>query len=162
MKVILLIVTLVFNTIAYAEQESSLNVREREQVEELVQKAKKYVETYGKEHAMIEFNKKIGEFSEKSSYIFALDYDSTYLATINYPNLVGINQFDLKDPHRTFLVQEEIEKAKSGGGWIKTARLKKNPATNKIECKESYILPMPGDYLIGSGFYYSPDKDGKC
>lgn len=162
MKLTWLILILVFNTIVYAEQESSVIAREKEQVEVLVQKAKKYIEIYGKEKAMIEFNKKLGEFSNRSSYIFALDYDSNYLATINYPNLVGVNQFNLKDPHRTFLVEEEIEKARSGGGWIKTARLKKNPDTNKFECKKSYILPMPGDYLIGSGFYYQPDKEGNC
>lgn len=115
MRIILAIFILIFINSVHAEKETSLNSQKRKQVEALVQKAKKYIEAYGKEKAMIEFNKKLGEFSKNSSYIFALDYDSTYLATTNYPNLVGINQFSLKNPHLTLLVQEEIDKARSDG-----------------------------------------------
>ena len=145
-----------------AEETISLRNNSREKVMLYVKKAQAYIEKHGKEKAMLEFNKKSGEFSEGSSYIFALDYESVYLATINYPDLVGINQFSLNDPVRTSLVQEEIAKAKSGGGWIKQDRLKKNPNTGKHECKASYILPMKGEYLIGSGYYYPPDKQGNC
>lgn len=149
------------NTNAYVEEKSNIIIKERKKVIALVRKAKDYIEKNGKEKAIAEFNKKSGEFSKDFSYIFAVDYNGTYLATINYPNLVGINQFSLKDPVRTFLVQEEIEKAKSGGGWIKD-RLKKNPQTGKHECKASYIFPMSGDYFIGSGYYYPADKQGNC
>lgn len=75
--------------------------------------------------------------------------------------MVGKNQLMLKDSHHVFLVQEEIDKAKSGSGWLK-GRLKKKPHTGNQECKESYILPMSGDYFIGSGHYYPADKQGNC
>jgi hypothetical protein len=90
-----------FNAIAEAMGDASIINEESKKVIILVQKAKDYIKAYGKEKAMAEFNKKSGKFSEKASYIFALDYDSVYLATINYPELIGKNQFNLKDPLRT-------------------------------------------------------------
>ena len=154
---------LTFNVSAIAAEgeNGQTKSQEREKVITFVEKAKNYIETHGKEKAMIEFNKKSGEFSKDSSYIFAVEHNGIYLATINYPNLVGENQLKMKDPLHVFYVTEEIEKSKSGGGWI-DARLKKNPYTGKKECKDSYLLPMPGDYFIGSGYYYPPEKDGTC
>ncbi|MBS0287548.1 MAG: cache domain-containing protein [Proteobacteria bacterium] len=145
----------------HAEPTPTAHSQDGKNVVALVNKAKEYIESHGKVEAMKEFNKKVGLFSKDSSYVFAVAYDGTYLATINYPNLVGVNQFSLKDPHRTFLVKEEINKAKLGGGWLKP-RLKKNPHTGKHECKASYVIAMEGDYLIGSGYYYQPDRAGKC
>ncbi len=138
-----------------------LQANEQEQVIALVEKAKEYINTHGREKSFSEFNKASGEFSHDSSYVFAVAYDGTYLATINYPELVGTNQFDLNDPYRHLLVLEEIDNAKSGGGWG-LDRMKKNPQTEKLECKASYVLPMPGDYLIGSGYYYLPNEQGDC
>ncbi len=136
-------------------------IQKRESVFFFVNNAKDYIETHEKEKAMAEFNKKSGKFSKDSSYIFAIDYSGTCLANINYPHLVGTNQLMLRDPYHVFLVREEIEKAKSGGGWL-AARVKKNPHTGKHECKESYVLPMPGNYFIGSGYYFPADKNGNC
>jgi signal transduction histidine kinase len=150
-----------FTTNVRGEEKSIVVTNEKEQVIIHVKKAKDYIEAVGKEKAIAEFNKKSGKFSKDSSYIFAVAYDGIYLATINYPHLVGTNQLTLNNPYHVFLVKEEIEKAKSGGGWL-TGRLKKNPHTGKHECKQSYILPMPGDYFIGSGYYYPADQEGNC
>lgn len=147
-----------FNTIAHAEEDLTRN---KEQIIDLVKKARDFINTNGKEKALAEFNKKTGIFSKDQNYIFAVAYNGTFLATINYPNLIGTNQINFKDSSGVFVVQEEIEKAKSGGGWLKD-RLKKNPYSGKFECKASYIHPMAGDYFIGSGYYYPADKQGNC
>lgn len=63
---------------------------------------------------------------------------------------IGSNQFDYKDPSGVFVVQEEIEKAKAGGGWLKG------------RWRKIYIIPIPGNYFIGSWYYYSPKKQGTC
>lgn len=156
---LILLVSSVMLNISYGKE---IKISSQEQkVIALVKKAKEYIAKNGKEKAIAEFNKKSGKFSNNSSYVFAVDYNGTYLATINYPALIGTNQFNLKDSSGIFLVQEEIEKAKAGGGWIKD-RLKKNPQTGKHECKASYILPMAGYYFIGSGYYYPADEKGNC
>jgi metallo-beta-lactamase class B len=59
------------------------------------------------------------------------------------------NQINFKD---------ETEKAKSGGGWI-SATLQINPKNSKFECKETYVLPMPGDYFISSSYFYPPSGE---
>jgi hypothetical protein len=60
------------------------------------------------------------------------------------------------------VVQEEIEKAKSGGGWLKNGRWRKNPQTGLYDCRKSYIQPMLGDYFIGSWYHYPADKPVNC
>jgi len=83
------------------------------------------------------------------------------LASPIYPELIDTNQIDFKDPKGRLLVQEEIKKAMSGGGWLK-GRWRKNPETGKYLCRKLYIYPMPGHYLIGSWYYYTPAQEEKC
>lgn len=59
------------------------------------------------------------------------------------------------------VVREEIEKAKTGGGWLK-GRLRKNLQTGSYQCRKIYILPVSGNYFIGSWYHYSPNKQGIC
>lgn len=75
--------------------------------------------------------------------------------------MIGKNQFNYKDPAGVLVVQEEINKAKSGGGWLK-GRLRPNPKTGKYCCRKIYILPAPGHYFIGSWYHYDLNKKGTC
>ena len=147
---------------AWAEQESNIIVQKREAVVALVEKAKDFIQTNGKEKAIAEFNKKYGEFSYNSNYVAIVDYDGTFQANINWPALIGTNQINFQSPSGVFVVQEEIEKAKAGGGWIENPRFSKNPQTDNHECKKIYVLPMEGDYLIASGYYYNTNNQGNC
>ncbi len=135
--------------------------KDEEYVISLVQKANQYISTHGKERALEEFNKKTGIFNKDTYYIFALDYEGIVLANMNNPVWIGTNQLNLQDAEGVYLVKEEIEKAKQGGGWL-VGRKKKHPYTGKLECKKSYILPIKGDYFIGSGYYYPADDQGNC
>lgn len=97
---LILFTSLAVLNLSYAKG-TKITARSKEVIA-LVKKAKDYIAKNGQEKAITEFNKKSGEFSKNSSYIFALDYHRTFLATINYPNLVGTNQFNLKDPTEVF------------------------------------------------------------
>lgn len=68
----------------------------------------------------------------------------------------------LVDPFGVLVVQEEIEKAKSGGGWLKKGRWRMNQQTGQYDYRKSYILPMEGDYFIGSWYHYPADKPEDC
>jgi len=146
--------------IATKEAQFHFKLEQQSQVISLLTKAKEYINLHGKENALIEFNNKSGPFNLDSNYVAAVAYDGTFLSSLNYPELVGTNQINFKNKDGFFLVKEEIAKAKSGGGWT-PSRLRKNPQNGQLECKELYILPMPGDYFIASGYYYKPDK-GNC
>lgn len=78
-----------------------------------------------------------------------------------HPELIGKNQFNYKDPTGSLVVQEEINKAKAGGGWLK-GRWRKDSLTGKYQCRKIYILPVAGSYYIGSWYHYSSDKQEVC
>lgn len=120
----------------------------------VVKKAEAYIKKYGKEKAIMEFRK-------NSDDIFMGDYTGMFFVSPLHPELIGHNQFNYQDPSGAFVVQEEIKKAKTGGGWLK-GRWRKNPQTGKYQCRKIYIHPMPGNYFIGSWYHYSTSKQGVC
>lgn len=134
-------------------KDNSINLNQ-DKVIDIVKKAEDSIKEKGKECA-------IAKFIKNSNNIFAIDFNGTFLASPIYPELIGTNQFNFKDPSGSFVVQEEIIKAKAGGGWMK-GRWRINPQTGRYECRKIYIHPMPGDYLIGSWYYYPPVKEGNC
>lgn len=119
----------------------------------ILKKAEIYIKKYGKEKAIIEF--------KKSEDIFMGDYNGIFFLSPLHPELIGHNQLNYKDPSGALVVREEIEKAKAGGGWLK-ARWRKNPQTGEYQCRKIYILPIPGNYYIGSWYHYSPTKQKIC
>lgn len=119
-----------------------------------VKKAESFFKKNGKEKAIIEFRK-------NSRNIVMGDYNGMFFVSPLHPELIGTNQFNYKDPSGVLVVQEEIEKAKAGGGWLK-GRWRKNPQTGKYQCRKIYILPLSGNYFIGSWYHYSSDKEGTC
>lgn len=120
----------------------------------VIKKAENYIKRNGKEKSIIEFRKDCRN-------IFMGDYEGIFFVSPLHPELIGNNQFNYKDSSGALVVQEEIAKAKAGGGWLK-GRLRKNFQTGKYQCRKIYILPMPGNYYIGSWYHYSSDKQGTC
>jgi signal transduction histidine kinase len=120
----------------------------------VVKKAEIDFKKYGKEKAIIEFKK-------HSEAIFMGDYKGVFFVSPLHPEMIGRNEFYYKDSSGILVVQEEIEKAKAGGGWLK-GRWRVNPQTGKYQCRKIYILPIPGHYFIGSWYHYSSHKRGTC
>lgn len=118
-----------------------------------VGKAENYVRKYGIEKAISKF--------KDAHDIFIGDYNGMFYVSPLHPELIGSSQLNYKDSSGTFAVQEEIEKAKAGGGWLK-GRLRKNPETGKDQCRKIYVFPTVDNYYIGSWYYYSPNKAGTC
>jgi signal transduction histidine kinase len=100
-------------------------------------------------------------FKKHNMPIFAIDYDGTVLASPIHPDTIGTNQINFRDPSGALIVQEEIEKAKAGGGWLKV-RYRKNHRTGQYECRKLYISPIKGNYFIGSWYYYTAHKNQTC
>jgi signal transduction histidine kinase len=147
----LLVIT--FSNNIYANKNSKMNI-EQNKVINAIKKAEDYIKNNGKDKA-------IAEFKKSSPDIFAIAYDGTFLASSIYPEMIGTNQINYRDPSGVLVVQEEIEKAKAGGGWLK-GRWRKNPQTGKYGCRKIYIQPMKGDYLIGSWYFNSANKKENC
>jgi metallo-beta-lactamase class B len=141
----------------YAElqkQKSAALVKDKSRVLAAVKKAENYIQKHGIEKSIMKFRK-------NSNNIFVGDYNGMFYVSPLHPDQVGENQFNFKDPSGVLVVQEEIAKAKAGGGWLK-GRWRENPQTKTYQCRKIYILPIAGKYFIGSWYHYSSDKQAVC
>lgn len=119
----------------------------------IVKKTESYIKKNGIEKAIIEF--------KNSKDIFIGDYSGMFFISPLHPDQIGKNQFNYKDPAGVLVVQEEINKAKAGGGWLK-GRWRYNTLTGAYQCRKIYIRPVAGNYFIGSWYHYSSAKEGVC
>lgn len=151
--IIFFITSLVLSNTEARASESTRQIEENKVIN-IVKQAKTYIQQYGKDEA-------IKKFKMNSSMIFAIDFDGNVLASPIHPETVGTNQIQFKDPSGILVVKEEIDKAIAGGGWL-NGRYRKNHQTSQYECRRLYILPIKGNYFIGSWYYYTASKEGKC
>lgn len=114
-------------------------------------KAEKYIQQHKKENV-------VSALKEKYPRIFAIEYGGLILISPLHRDMEGTNQFYFKDKALKLVVQEEIIKAKSGGGWL-DGRLRIDPDTGKIACRKIYIRPIHANYFIGSWYHYPKFKN---
>ncbi|WP_133139088.1 cache domain-containing protein [Legionella genomosp. 1] len=132
----------------------SLRTIEEKKVMDRVTKARILIETEGKKTAL-------NGFQKNSSRILAIELNGMVLASPIHPETIGTNQWWYKDDLGVLVVQEEIAKAKAGGGWL-NGRFRKNHLTGHYACRKLYILPIQNDFFIGSWYYYPPSEENDC
>jgi polar amino acid transport system substrate-binding protein len=126
-----------------------------EELVEFVQKACVYAQENSRETALSEFNKQTGQFVEGELYIFAYDMSGNTLALPFQPELLGTSRWNTTDADGTPFIQQIIEIAQSGGGFVRYSYL--DPADNyTVKPKVSCVLMVNQDWLIGSGIYEAP------
>ncbi len=122
-----------------------------EDAQDLVKTAVAYLKKHGAEKAFKEFGNRNGPFVFKDLYIFVNSMDGKTVVHPIDPARVGMDVSQAKDPDGKLYVQERIAIAKTkGSGWQEYKY--KNPETNKIEVKVSY-LERVGDYILVAGAY---------
>jgi methyl-accepting chemotaxis protein len=89
------------------------------------------------------------------NYIFVVDKNGTLLVDRADPSLEGKNVLDFKDDNGKYIFKEMISTAlKNGSGYV--SYMFKNPATNKIDEKITYVkYDKDFDFITGTGFYLS-------
>jgi len=123
------------------------------QVISSVKKTEQYIKKNGIKKAIYKF--------KNSNNMFIGDYNGIFYVSPLHPELIGKSQFNYKDPTGALVVQEEIQKAKNGGGWLK-GRWRKNPQTGEYQCRKIFILPVTGNYFIGSWYHYTSNEPTIC
>jgi cytochrome c len=102
--------------------------------------------------ALSEFNNPSSKFTHYDLYVFVVGLnDGKFYAMGANPALVGLDVKDLKDAAGKPIIQDMIAIVKEQGKGIYDY-VWRNPATNKVEPKHSYIERVD-DYLIGVGYY---------
>ena len=117
----------------------------------LVEKAAEFVKAHGKEKALAEFNNPKGQFVKGDLYIGAWDLNGKILSHPMNPKMVGVNGLNVPDAEGKLFRKEGIELVKAkGSGWIDYKY--KNPVTNQIEQKTSYVKKVD-DMVLLCGAY---------
>jgi cytochrome c len=109
----------------------------------------------GAEKASASFNDPSGEFVKGDLYVFVFDLDGRYKASGAAPQLVGSAVKDMTDAMGTPVVKDIIANASasaSAKGEATVDYLWRNPVTNKMENKRSYVKKV-GEYVLGVGYY---------
>lgn len=134
--------------------QTSVNIKEQSKVIALVKKTATTIQKNGIEKSII-------AFKNNSQDIFIGDYNGVFYVSPLHPEMIGKSQLHYKDPQGAYVVQEEVAKARTGGGWLK-GRWRMDPVTKKYQCRKIYILPIADNYFIGSWYHYSPGKLKIC
>ncbi len=96
--------------------------------------------------------------ANKDGYIFVYQYDGTNIVMRPKPILEGTNLIDFKDSNGVPLIRMLIDKAKSGGGYVKYMWTK--PSKNSDAPKLSYAVAIEKfGWMIGTGFYIDDIDD---
>lgn len=122
-----------------------------EDVRQLVQKAAETLSRDGKERAYAAFQDHNGPFWLGETYVFVINFQGAWEAYPPKPEVVGTPLLSLKDVDGKPFIQEMVELAQSKGeGWVDYKW--KNPETNKIQPKSSYVKRV-GDVIVAAGVY---------
>ena len=117
----------------------------------LVKKAAALVDSIGVEEAIKVFNNPEGGFVSGALYVFGYDTAGVIVTHPKNAKLIGKDLLNVPDVDGKFFRKEIVEVAKeSGSGWVDYKY--KNPETNKVQDKTTYIQKVEG-IILCCGIY---------
>jgi signal transduction histidine kinase len=136
---------------------ASFDPKERDELVAYVNEALQFAKENGKEKSLAVFNDPKGNFTRDGRYIFAYDYEGRTLALPFQPELIGTNRIDARDPNGVNFIQQIIETARMGNGFL--YYIYADPSRNMTpSLKLSYVANVDNTWLLGSGIY-SKDEE---
>lgn len=124
----------------------------REEAQDLLDKAVKFLKDSGGAAAFNAFNDPQGGFTHNDQYVFVIGLDDgKYRATGASPQLTGMDVRGLRDAAGKALVEEMITIAQQKGQGS-VDYVWRNPATNAVETKHSLIQRVD-NLVLGVGYY---------
>ena len=110
------------------------------------------IKQVGLEAGLAKIQDSKGPFVWKDSYVYVQSMEGRILAHPFVPALIGKDSLGMKDSNGKMFVNEEIEVAKSGEGWIQYMWPK--PGEKTSSSKICYVLRVPGeDAMVCAGIY---------
>jgi signal transduction histidine kinase len=126
----------------------------KDEAKAMAEKAAAYTEEHGVEAAKKAFNKSTAapEFHAKDLYVFVYDTKGTVLAHGSKEQMIGINRLDVPDPKGKEYIKDFVKIPSGEAAWVDYYF--RNPKTNEIEEKTSYVMhTKKTDVLVGVGAY---------
>lgn len=125
----------------------------RKEVIDLVEAGIAYFKEHELENVLNTFTHE-KDFVKGELYLFLYDIKGNCLAHGQQAELLWQDLFNLQDNYGAYVIQEIINKAKAGGGWI---TYKWRGATKVSYVKE--VSKLGKQYVIGSGYYPHSKED---
>lgn len=120
------------------------------QAKALAEKAVTLVRSDGSK-AFATINSPSGGFVNGDLYVGVVDQKGVIRANGAFPQLVGVNMWNERDPDGLLVIQKMLKTADSNGsGWIMIKFT--DPATKKIEPKKTWVQKV-GNYVVFCGAY---------
>jgi signal transduction histidine kinase len=118
----------------------------------MTEKGAAFMKAHGKDELIKKIAAKDGEFAQGALYIGMRDIKSGIMLAHPYnPSIVGKDLTDVPDANGKKYRREIIELAAAKGkGWVDY--MYKNPTTQKIEPKTTYVLKVE-DVVLEAGIY---------
>jgi signal transduction histidine kinase len=118
----------------------------------MVQRALAYAKANGTDKLVSEVNGKNPEFAQGELYVVVVNAnDGAHLAHATNQKLVGINAAEMQDVDGREFGKDMLELARGPGkGWV--SYMFKNPVTNKVARKKSYVEKAGNIYAV-AGIY---------
>ncbi len=131
---------------------TSAKADDRDTAVALVKKAVAFYKANGAEKLIEEASNPKGQFVDGAFYVFVMDKDAFMLAHPMNASLIGTPNIQLQDANGKFFCKEMVAVTKSaaGAGWVDY--MFKNPKTNEIAPKSSYV-ERADDFIVGCGVY---------
>ncbi|MBL8327469.1 MAG: cache domain-containing protein [Rubrivivax sp.] len=123
----------------------------------LVERALEFWAQAGREHALQAFNQPRGSWLDRDLYIFVLDRSGNIMANAMRPDRAGQNANTLDGLRGTHHSEHLWEVVSNGGGWVRYEI--QHPSSGRMTPKESYVMPLDEDCLIGCGCYGKGRED---
>ncbi|WP_157879119.1 cache domain-containing protein [Pararhodospirillum photometricum] len=122
-----------------------------EDVKTLTLQAANYIATNGIDAASAAFTQE-GPFKYGEIYVNVIDFNGNWVIYPPKPENKGKNVLNFIDEDGKKLGQEILDTGKAGEGW--TTYRWKNPATNLIQPKVTYVKRVPNqEYIAYVGIY---------
>ena len=116
-----------------------------------VEKAATFYKENGKKAALAEFNNPKGQFVKGDLYVYVWSAAGVVLAHPTNKAIVGKNTQNLPDEDGKYFRKEAVKLANTkGSGWVDYKY--KNPKTNKVEQKTTYVKKVD-DVILACGAY---------
>jgi methyl-accepting chemotaxis protein len=122
-----------------------------DEARELVERACAHIAQVGREQALADFHREDSGFVDRDLYIFCFDRYGVYSAFGAKPQYVGKSLKDVPGLDPESFLRDVWAAADGGGGWVQYDVM--NPRTDVVAGKESWVVPLGDDQVLGCGFY---------
>jgi methyl-accepting chemotaxis protein len=145
--------------LAHAVGSIRLRQGSADEARDLVLKAVDLVGRQGLRGAMPALHSVEAGFVDRDMYIFVIDREGRYVVHGAKPAAEGQRVADMPGIDGTRFYADVWAAAKGGGGWVEYDIT--NPETRVVQPKESFVMPLDAQHLLGCGVYRSqPDAAG--